>query len=289
MSNRHFSDLCTVALLSALAFSGSFFTNGAVAQQMPAAPDLGGMMPAGIRVTVGAMALYQPKFEGAKAYVFSALPIIEFSPITTGAGGAGGHSPFDARALDDVSFAVIQSHGFEIGPSLGYRQGRAEKESPRLSGLGDIDGGLVVGGFARYNFGPLYLRALFSHQVTGSDTGYLLRVSAGAERQVAPKILIKGVITLDYAGEDYMQAYFGVTPLQSTRSGLTTFGAGAGFKSIGALLSTEYALTADWKLLASAGYTRYLGDAASSPITEAADRFEARLGASRSFDWKMRQ
>ena len=134
-----------------------------------------------------------------------------------------------------------------------------------------------------------FLRALFSHQVTGSDTGYLLRVAAGAERQMLPKIMIKGVVTVDYASDDYMQAYFGVTPVQSTRSGLATFDAGAGFKSIGALLSTEYALTRDWKLLASAGYTRSLGDAASSPITEAADRFEARLGASRSFDWKMGQ
>ncbi len=242
-------------------------------------------VPEGIRVTVGAMAVYQPKYDGAKRYEFSALPVFGFAPIMSN--GAGGGLPFDARALDDVSLALVNVHGFEAGPLIGYRAGRAEKDSPRLTGLGDIDGGLAAGGYARYNFGAFYVRGSINQQLTGTDTGYLLRFATGSSHAITPKIVIKGVVTLDYGSSDYMQAYYGVTALQSSRSGLAVYDAGAGLKSIGALLSTEYALTADWTLLATAGYTRFLGDAASSPIVESADRFEVRLGAQRSFDWRM--
>ena len=242
-------------------------------------------VPSGIRVTVGALAVYQPKYDGAKKYEFTALPVFSIAPIMSG--GAGGGLPFDARALDDVSLALFNVHGFEAGPLIGYRAGRAEKDSPRLTGLGDIDGGLVAGGYARYNFGPLYVRGSINQQLTGTDTGYLLRFATGASHAITPKIVVKGVVTLDYGSSDYMQAYYGVNALQSARSGLAVYDAGAGFKSIGALLSTEYALTPDWTLLATAGYTRFLGDAATSPIVEAADRFEVRLGAQRSFDWRM--
>ncbi len=243
-------------------------------------------VPEGIRVTVGAMAVYAPKYDGAKKYEFSALPVISFAPIMSN-GGSGG-LPFDARALDDVSLGLIKVDGFEAGPLLGYRSGRAETDSPRLIGLGDINGGLAAGGYARYNLGPLYVRGSINQQLTGTDTGYLLRFATGASYTLAPKIVVKGVVTLDYGSSDYMQAYYGVTALQSARSGLTTFDAGAGFKSIGALFTTEYALTPDWTVLATAGYTRFLGDAASSPIVESADRLEVRLGAQRSFDWHMR-
>ena len=266
------------------------------AQHMPATPDLGGSIekpapesllptPEGIRVTVGALAVYRPKYDGAKRYEFTALPVFSVAPLMSGGPGGAGLT-FDARTLDDVSLALFKNNGFEAGPLIGYRTGRAEKDSPHLAGLGDIDGGLVAGGYARYNLAPLYLRASVNQQLTGTDTGYLLRFAAGASQTIAPRIVVKGVVTVDYGSSDYMQAYYGITALQSSRSGLAVFDAGAGFKSIGALLSTEYALTEDWKLLATAGYTRFLGDAASSPIVEAADRLELRLGASRSFDWR---
>lgn len=241
-------------------------------------------VPEGIRVTVGAMAVYQPKYDGAKRYEFSALPVFSIRPIMSD-GGSGG-IPFDARALDDVSLGLVNINGFEAGPLIGYRSGRAEKESPRLTGLGDIDGGLAAGGYARYNFGPFYVRGSINQQLTGTDTGYLLRFATGARHAITSKIVVKGVVTLDYGSSDYMQTFYGVTALQSARSGLSVYDAGAGFKSIGAQLKTEYALTPDWTLLATAGYTRFLGDAASSPIVESADRFEMRLGAQRSFDWR---
>ena len=124
--------------------------------------------------------------------------------------------------------------------------------------------------------------------VTGADTGYLLRLAAGTRQHVGSGIVLKAGLAVDFASDDYMAAYFGVTPQQSARTGLRTFDPGAGLKSIGATVGAEYPLTESWTLLASAGYTRLLGDAADSPVIETADRYEARLGLSRSFDWRLR-
>ena len=295
-ARRRTGRLPIVAATAALIASAS----GAISQQAsllptpPAADALPGLptgnllaMPEGVRVSVGAMGVMLPKYEGSKSYQFTALPVFQFRPLVAD-GGLGAPSSFDARNLDDLSVAVIKHSGFEFGPLAGWRLGRAEKDSPRLVGLGDIDGGLVAGAYAKYDFGPAFVRASFHQHVTGSDTGSLVRLALGTRYALHPAVVLKADATVDFASDDYMAAYFGVTAAQSARSGLRAFDAGAGLKSVGGTLGTEYALTEDWKLLATVGYTRLLGDAANSPIIETADRYEARLGASRSFDWRLR-
>lgn len=85
-----------------------------------------------------------------------------------------------------------------------------------------------------------------------------------------------------------MDTFFGVTRAQSLRSGLQTFDPGAGFKSVSAKIGTDIAVTPDWTLDASVGYSRLIGDAADSPLVSSADRYEGRIGLSRSFDWRFR-
>lgn len=265
----------------------------ALASDMPAAlssanPSSGMFsLPDGIRLRIGAVGLMQPKFEGSKSYEFLALPVFEFAPLG-GPSGPGASSAFDVRNLDDLSVAIARVDGFEFGPLAGYRVGRSASDSPRLKGFDDIDGGIVAGAFAKYTFGPFYARASYHQHVTGSETGALLRLAAGTVYPVADKVLVKAGAVIDFADSDYMAAYFGVTPTQAARSGLRAFDAGSGLKSVGATLATEYALTPDWTLLASAGYTRLVGSAADSPIVETADRLEFRLGASRAVDWRFK-
>ncbi len=249
-------------------------------------------LPEGIRITVGASAITAPLFEGSARYGVWAVPIIKFDALPGSSGGGGGlldgFKSFDARSLDDISVGLFKRGALEIGPLLGYRIGRLEKDSPRLRGFGDIEGGFVAGGYARYDFAPFFVRASFHQRISGDDTGYLVRLATGFELPVTKRIVLKVDAYADYADDAYMGTYFGVSALQSARSGLAVFDAGAGFKSAGLTVGTEIALDKDWTLHATGGYTRLLGDAASSPIVETADRFEARLGLARSFDltWK---
>ena len=110
---------------------------------------------------------------------------------------------------------AFDPNGFEVGALGGYRFGRDEDDADRLKGLGDVDGGLVVGGYAAYNFGGVKPFVSYHHQVTGDDAGGLRR----APRRGCP---IGRVTVLpcrrDLRNDDYMDAYFTVTAAQAAAS-----------------------------------------------------------------------
>ena len=112
---------------------------------------------------VGGFVFVTPKFEGAKSYDVLGFPFI--APAGFGQGG----SAIDIRGADDIRFRLIQNNGFEAGPLAGWRFGRDQDDAARLQGLGDIDGGLVVGAYAGYRAGPWFFSASYHHQVTGDD------------------------------------------------------------------------------------------------------------------------
>jgi MipA family protein len=263
----------------ATAFAAAAFP-AAVSAQMPTLS-----MPDGVRVTVGAAVVTMPRYEGAATYMAGVVPILKFSAI---GGSMAAMKRFDARALDDISFSLIRHNGLDVGVLIGYRLGRKENDSLYLHGTGDINGGLVGGGFARYEFGRAFVRASVHQSLTGDDTGAVLRVATGTKYALTERVLIKADLWADAANDTYMDTFFGVTRSQSRRSGLPIYDPGAGFKSISAKLGTEVALTPDWTLDASAGYSRLIGDAADSPLVSSADRYDGRLGLSRSFDWRFR-
>ncbi len=242
-------------------------------------------MPDGVRVTVGAAVVTMPRYEGASNYFVAVAPILKFSAL---GGSLEAMKRFDFKMLDDISFSLIKHNGLDVGVLTGYRLGRKENDSPYLHGTGDIKGSIVGGGFVRYGFGPAFVRASAHQSLTGDDTGAVLRLATGTKHALTDRVLIKADLWADAANDAYMDSFFGVTRAQSRRSGLRTYDPGAGFKSISAKLGTEVALTPDWTLEAAAGYSRLIGDAAESPIISSVDRYEGRLGLSRSFDWRFR-
>jgi MipA family protein len=254
----------------------------AVAQTVPAAPSIDSLIPKGVTVTIGAMGTYQPKYDGAKTYEFQVLPIIKFDT------GSSMGKRFDVRGLDDVSFAIVQSDSFKMGVLTGYRDGRDQSDSPRLRGLGDIDGGIVAGGFARYDMGPAYLRGSYHRQIFEDDNGGVFRFVLGTDYKLTDRVMLRAVTGLEAADRNYMQTYFGVSAAQSARSGLLpTYTPSGGLTSYRLGVGTDFEVIPTWTLTASADYIRYLGNASRSPIVEEADQFKVRLGVSKSFQMNL--
>jgi MipA family protein len=267
----------TILTASGAVLCGLLVASAAQAQTIPQAPAVDGLIPKGITVTVGVQGTYQPKYEGSKSSEFQVLPILKFDT------GSGLGKRLDVRSLDDISFALLQSGPFQLGVLTGYRDGRDESDSPRLRGLGDIDGGLVVGGFARYNIGPAYLRGSYHRQIIEEDTGGLFKFVVGADYAISPKIMLHAFTGIEAGDHTFMQTYFGVNALQSARSGLAVYRPTGGAKSFHLGAGTDVEVLPTWTLTASAEYVRYLGNAENSPIVEEADQFKARLGLSKSF------
>jgi outer membrane scaffolding protein for murein synthesis (MipA/OmpV family) len=238
---------------------------------------------AGTPWQVGGFVFVTPKFEGAKSY-----DVLGFPFIAPAGFGQGGGSAIDVRGADDVRFRLVARDGFEAGPLAGYRFGRNQDDAARLAGLGDIDGGLVLGAYAGYRAGPWFFSVSYHHQVTGDDdTGGLLRLAIDHTWRLAPNAKLVTSLGTAYASNQYMQTYFGVSAAQAAASlaHLPQFDASAGFKdvSLGATATVE--LDPRWTLYLTGRYTRLIGDAADSPVIETENGFFGGAGLSYKFDW----
>jgi outer membrane scaffolding protein for murein synthesis (MipA/OmpV family) len=91
---------------------------------------------------------------------------------------------------------------------------------------------------------------------------------------------ITATVGATYADEDYMDAFFSVSPAQSAASpaGLAVFDAQAGIKDYYLGLSGDIPLGGPWALKVSGKYAKLTGDAASSPIVESEDQLSGTIG-----------
>ena len=227
---------------------------------------------------VGGILVVMPKYEGSDEYEVLGFPYI----LPTFAGGPGFFSRVDARGLDDVRFNLIDRNGFVAGPLGGYTFGREEDDGDRLENLGDIDGGVVVGGFVGYRLGPVLFDASY-HQFFDDSEGYQIRFGAEVERQVGERVTLTGRIGATYADENYTQTYFGISDDQSVDSGLDAHDADAGFKDVHVQVGIKADLDERWSARASVRYSHLLGDAGDSPVVESEDQFMGLVGLSYKF------
>ena len=243
---------------------------------------------------VGGGASVQPLYEGSDEYRVAPFPIIAPS-----FGVSDGPRRFEFRALDDVRVHLVHWGRLSLGPLAGYRFGRKESDAARLLGLGDVDGGLVVGGFADYAFvdtGDLRLGvdAALSSQVTGdvfgnrpfalgTDYGFEADFAVSVERRFGPALRTTARAGAVFADDEYMRTAFGVNAAQAATSGLAPYRPDGGLKNAYMRLDATVNLTERFELRAGVGYSRLVGDAAASPITMSANQFSASLGAAYRF------
>jgi outer membrane scaffolding protein for murein synthesis (MipA/OmpV family) len=225
-------------------------------------------------VAIGGGAFVMPKYEGSHSYRVIGAPLI----IPQRADGT--ESSFDVQGVDDVRWRLFRHGGFEAGPLAGWRFGREESDGRRLRGLGDVDGGLVVGGYMAYNLGLLKPFVSYHYQVTGDDSSGVLRLGSEAKFVVSRGFELTGTAGASYGDDNYMRNYFGISTQQSLAStaGLAAYDADAGFKDVFIGATAEMALTDRWTLYMTGRYARLIGDAADSPVVESANQWTAGLG-----------
>lgn len=232
-----------------------------------------------IGVQVGGGVAVVPKYEGAKDYRVVGAPIV----APTGLGQSDSRVQF--RGLDHLQVRVFDYYGFEFGPLAGYRIDRDEDDGARLRGLGDIDGGLVVGGYAAYKVGIFTAAASYHHQVTGDDTGGLLKFNVEARQRVTAAVKLTASAGVTLADDDYMSSFFGVSAAQSANSGLARFDADAGIKDFNVGLVTDVTIDPRWSLKLFGKYARLVGDAADSPVVETPNQFSGGAALTYRFDF----
>lgn len=230
-------------------------------------------------VGVGAFVGFEPAYEGADEFRAVAYPLI-FPRYFGSAHDPAARSRVAFRGLDDIRVAAVRLGGLDLGPVAGYRFKRDEDVSARLDGLGDVKGGLTLGGFAAYHFEPFFVDVAYVRQVTGGDNGHTIRIGAGIDQPVSDAMTLRAYLNSSYASQGYMDSYFSVSAAQAAAStaGLAAFDAGAGFKDIGVDLGVDYRVNDRLTLRSSAGYSRLINDAAISPVTANRHQFSGGIG-----------
>ncbi len=224
-------------------------------------------------VRIGSLGTHKPAYEGSDDYEWRAFPLID---VTVG-------DTFFLHARTGAGVYIWNRNDCKIGLAVGYSFGREEDDSSDLRGLGDIDDGATANLLFEWAAGEVNLRARYEEQITGHGTGFQVHLGLGHDLHVADKTILKPSIRTTYASADYMEEYFGISPGQSTRSGLPLYDAAGGFKSIGFHMMAIHRLDRHWEILAGAGYDRLVGDAGDSPVVKNENQYRISIGVSYMF------
>jgi outer membrane scaffolding protein for murein synthesis (MipA/OmpV family) len=253
--------LHTAALASALLLS------------TPASAQILSVKASDFDVRVGGAVTYAPDYLGSDDYELGFQPDAELSfqkvLFLSTRNGAGVY--------------IFNDHTTRFGVGLAPNFGREESDNSRLNGLGDIDFGGDLNIFLEGNFEPFSLGMSGRVGVLGDAVGTVISVYAGYRQPITEQLTGRVRTTLSWADDRWTEDYFGINAAQSAASGLPVFDTSDGISTASVSAGLSYAITPSVSLTGTARYTRLLGDAADSPITDSADQLSFLLGA--AYSW----
>ena len=145
--------------------------------------------------------------------------------------------------------------------------GRDESDAKALAGMGDIDIRPEVGGFFNYFITPeWFLTTSFRYGAGNDRNGSQTDVGVGWSSQLAPQWRAGLGVAATYVNSKYMEAFYGVTPEQSARSGYAVYTPGAGWRDVRASASLTYFFNPDWSLTGAVTVRALQGALKASPI-----------------------
>lgn len=214
-------------------------------------------------ISLGVGGSYRPTFEGSDRSRFKPVPVITVNWRDTITFGEGGLSLQGGRG------------GFRFGGGLTFDGGRKDHDTggifgggdDRLAGMGNIDFALGARGFASYRLGFVNFSASATKFFGKQNDGVLASFGASAPLPLGKKLFLIPSIRASWADDKYMQTFFGVTPLQASRSIFPAFTARSGLQDVRGGANLVYRFNTHWFAAVNANVTRLVGDSAKSPIS----------------------
>jgi MipA family protein len=238
-------------MIATSAFAGDLDANG----------EPTGRSPKDWNFVLGGGAAYAPDYEGSNDYKVSPYPLVSAS--------------YKNLVFVDGPSARVNVLGFlgdefplMAGPAIAYGGGRNHKDNKALANLGDIDGGVDLGGFIGTQLGPVQLGMNFTKEMGKNRKGALADFSLGFAQPLTEQLTANIGVSAAWADKNYMQEYFGISSAQALSSGYTKYDGKAGFKSVGLNVGLDYMINEHFSVGLGAGYTKLLNNAADSPIVK---------------------
>jgi len=253
--------------------------SGSAAAQTPATNP----MPDGSRdMYVGLGLVSAARYEGARHSERKALPVLQVqwsNGVFVSGMSAGMHLSRDPR-LEYGPLVELQRRRDDAGLGGGIDgvQARysvvsllsADVRDNRLSGMTPVATRLLGGGFLNYYLTPDW--RLTGNLLAGAGNGRDgVRLDLGVQRlamQAGPHHQVSVAAGLGLVNAAYNRAFFGVSELDSLRSGNPVYRPDGGLKDAYLGLRWNWALTPSWMLTSHLQVKRLAGDARHSPLVE---------------------
>jgi outer membrane scaffolding protein for murein synthesis (MipA/OmpV family) len=269
MRKRFLTGVAAAALCGALAGEtraqslGGLFADDLFTDATELVSDLmDTFMPGVTNVRLGLGPVVGPDYEGSDGYDANVAPLISLRYK-------------DLIQVDNNNIrvnlfgedgALWKSTNFRAGPMLKLDFGRSAKDSPDLTGLGNVGTAVELGGFVSYATGPLRYRLRLRHDVASGHKGMLADADISLAVYRSKTLSIASRLGTTWASKKYMRSYFGVSAAQAAAAGLPVFAAGSGVKDVTLSVASEIRVTPRWAVVLDAGASRLMGDAKASPI-----------------------
>ncbi|TAG03853.1 MAG: MipA/OmpV family protein [Betaproteobacteria bacterium] len=170
-----------------------------------------------------------------------------------------------------IGYNLVQEGGFQAFVAASADPGRKDgdrKNSPRLVGMGKIDGtALAVAGVVYQAFDGLI--KLNASQMMSAKRSYGSQTVINATLAVpiwGDKLGASLSLGATHADRKQAQTFYGVTPAQTARTGNRVYNAKAGWISCDASLGLSYQIDKNWSTSASIGRHELREAAALSPL-----------------------
>jgi outer membrane scaffolding protein for murein synthesis (MipA/OmpV family) len=226
---------------------------------------------------LGVAGQYKPSYPGASKYLLSPVPLIEIDRL---------YVPGFGQVVD----GTVKTRGFSVYPSFSINGERTASDSNDLTGTTTIDLAVEAGLGLRYRHD--WLRGFAEiRQGFGGHSGQVGTVGLDIIAQPTERLELTFGPRLDWGSDNYNSTYFGVTAAEAAAVGstLTAYSPGAGINSVGLDLKAKYAYSDRTTLHLRAGWDRFVGDTADSPIVTSGseNQFTIGLGISYRFDFDL--
>ena len=240
-------------------------------------------------VSIGWGVDYSPEDEGSDDYDFSyaVIPDVSIENLY-GFSLSLSEISYDLFGFEDEETGLF----FSLTPSIAFSEGRDDdigSGNNQINNLDEIDEGVDIGGSIGIGYGPLIGEITITQEVADGHGGLQIIPSIGTEFAfLDDRLFLSPSLSAAWADSQYMETFYGVNAAQAADTGLDEFDADAGFRNVSLELGSGYALTESLALVGSVAYTRLVGDAADSPITEGVggenNQFAIFAGVTYSFD-----
>jgi outer membrane scaffolding protein for murein synthesis (MipA/OmpV family) len=188
---------------------------------------------------------------------------------------------FFLSSTDGLGIYAVNTETIDFGPAIYFQRGRSQSDGPRLRGMGSIDWAPQARFDGEINIGPVNFSA-FVGKDFGGQQGAIAGVEiASALPLLTDKLYALPSVSANFGDRRYMQTWYGVSTIQSVRTGYAPYRPGAGLESVGAELKLAYLMTKNWVAFTRFKYDYLAQSAAKSPIVQS--RGQPTVGAGVSY------